>query len=324
MQDSFDDYLVTEQRVLSEVDEYSAYCFYLGYEPELRKAYHCPYRKDDKPSFSLFNSRKGASVQYMWKDSGDGRAGTLFTLVGLLFGIQGEDILRKIDEDFGLEYYEDSKPLILKPPLVPPPTEKTAAHIRVRYKKFNEEATVYWKQYIDNLQLLNTYNVRFVEAFWTREEQLYPTIPKTLTFSYRIDNHFKVYQPFNSDYKFINNFDESEIEGWEQLSATGDLLIITKSTKDVMVLRDLGYDAIAPRGESILIPPHKLRELEQRFKRIIILFDNDGKHKASSYPYKSVEVPLSTGAKDVSDYRAMYGRDKTLQLLNDLVWNGMK
>lgn len=54
----------------------------------------------------------------------------------------------------------------------------------------------------------------------------------------------------------------------------GDLLIITKSMKDIMCLYEMGYTAISPASESTfltqMLQMHKLR-----FKRILICFDRD-------------------------------------------------
>lgn len=333
MKDSFEEvmrnYLIDEQRVLEEVDEYSAYCYYLSFNPTLRKAYNSPFRKDYKPSFSLYPARKGANIEYFWKDSGIGKSGNIFTLVGLLYGLKGDDILRKIDEDFDVGLYSTKSNLVLKPPFVPAPPDKQPSSIRVRYKAWTEEGRAYWRDYIDNLTLLNTYYVQEVQVFWVREDQDIPIRPKGLTFSYRIDEidessgeitpHYKIYQPYNDTYKFINDYTDQMVEGYQQLPEVSDLLIITKATKDVIVLRDLGYNAIAPRGESVMIPTHILLELAKRFTRIIILFDNDGKHKGSSYPYKKIEIPLTSNTKDVSDYRKMYGRESTEILLKELL-----
>ena len=49
---------VTEQLILERVDEYSLYCYYMGYEPIIGKKYHSPLRKgDDDPSFVIFERK---------------------------------------------------------------------------------------------------------------------------------------------------------------------------------------------------------------------------------------------------------------------------
>ena len=48
----------------------------------------------------------------------------------------------------------------------------------------------------------------------------------------------------------FNGGSAKDIEGYDQLSLNGDTLILTKSLKDCMCYRLLGYDAISLQGET--------------------------------------------------------------------------
>ena len=89
-------------------------------------------------------------------------------------------------------------------------------------------------------------------------------------------DHFKIYRPLADKYtKWRNNLASYDIQGYEQLPKKGDLLIITKSLKDVMCLYEMGYTAISPSSESTFISDKALNQLKRRFKRILICFDRD-------------------------------------------------
>lgn len=127
-------------------------------------------------------------------------------------------------------------------------------------------------------------------------------------YAYKVYNNFKIYRPLADKYtKWRNNLTENDIQGFKQLPKTGDILIITKSMKDVMCLYEMGIPAISPSSESTFIPDKALNQLKKRFKTILICFDRD--EVGCKYLRK---ISLKTGlkpflvhkkwkAKDISD-----------------------
>ena len=95
-------------------------------------------------------------------------------------------------------------------------------------------------------------------------------------YAYKVYDRFKIYRPLADKYtKWRNNLTPYDIQGYEQLPKKGDLLIITKSMKDVMCLYEMGYTAISPASESTFLTPDVIDALKLRFKRILICFDRD-------------------------------------------------
>lgn len=101
--------------------------------------------------------------------------------------------------------------------------------------------------------------------------------------------------------------------------------------KDVMVLRELGYNAIAfnsegipTKGENGAFVRETIEHLKSRFERVILFLDNDvaGKeysHKISRH-YGIPYVLIPDGEpKDISDYLAKYNRRKTKRMFNKLI-----
>ena len=55
----------------------------------------------------------------------------------------------------------------------------------------------------------------------------------------------------------------------------GDILCVTKSMKDVMLLHELGITAIAPCSENLFLTEKQYNALRPNFKHCIVFFDND-------------------------------------------------
>lgn len=55
----------------------------------------------------------------------------------------------------------------------------------------------------------------------------------------------------------------------------GDLLVITKSLKDVMCLYEYGITAIAPCSENEFLTNTQYQKVKSKFKHIALLWDND-------------------------------------------------
>ena len=108
------------------------------------------------------------------------------------------------------------------------------------------------------------------------------------------------------------------------LPKKGNLLIITKSMKDVLTLKGLGYAAIAPQSENSYPKREQIEVLKSRFDKILVFLDNDRaglKAMASlrrMYRLLFYAIPLNYKVKDISDFHKKYGRAKTQQLIDSL------
>ena len=97
------------------------------------------------------------------------------------------------------------------------------------------------------------------------------------------------------------------------------MLIITKSMKDVLCLNSFGYEAIAARGENILLPKECIEYMKKRYNRILVLFDNDMKHKGDEYEFDKIYVPrLWDTDKDTSDFCNNHGKHETADMLRQI------
>lgn len=112
--------------------------------------------------------------------------------------------------------------------------------------------------------------------------------PRDPGYVYRWSNEplaFQTYRPLTRDQKnkFRGQNNGHLLHGIDQLPQTADHLIIASSRKDVIILRRLGYLAVAPIGETTLKSLlAMIRELSGRFANIYILYDSDAAGEASA------------------------------------------
>lgn len=101
--------------------------------------------------------------------------------------------------------------------------------------------------------------------------------------------------------------------------------------KDVMVLRELGYSAIAfnsegipTKGENKKFIQDTIANLQLRFTEIAFFMDNDvaglNYTVSLSKAYNLPAITIPTGQpKDISDYIEKYGQRKTKSLLKKII-----
>lgn len=93
------------------------------------------------------------------------------------------------------------------------------------------------------------------------------------------------------------------IEGLDQLRSS-NVLIITKSLKDVMTFRVLGFNAIASISESVVLNEERLEDLRRRYRFIFTYLDNDATGIKLTERYANLGIPsirIYTKVKDISD-----------------------
>ena len=297
----YNKHVLNASSILSLVDDFTIFCHYLGFQPEIYQKYRSPLRADDtNESFTLFI---GPKEKTYFKDFGTGARGDVFDFIQKLYNISFSETLNLVNKDFALGIGGD-KPVkdIVVPKLVPVIRPRKELRITSR-EGFSEQGLAFWRQFHIRPETLSLYNVTQVTHVHYDEDSIRP---RGLAFAYRIGSYYKIYQPFSERFKFTSSFPREYVEGMMQLKYNSDTLIITKSLKDVMCLREVGFEAVSPKSENTPIMPHILKKLENHYRRIYVLFDNDnaGKIGAQDYPYRRIFL---TKAKDVSDHIRDYG-----------------
>lgn len=258
---------ITLDYILSKVTEYDIYARYIG-QFKVGFIYNSPFRKDKNPSFGIFYSKRTGKL--LFKDHGNGLCGDVITFVEHFTGLTNyNDVLQRIVKDMSI-----TNNTVFKSTREYEKNDETV--IGVVRQDFTDIDKEYWSQFHITQKTLKKFNVNSIKYYLCNGIVKGIYKDENPMYAYKVYNRFKIYRPYADKYtKWRNNLTEYDIQGFAQLPEKGDLLIITKSMKDVMCLYEMGYNAISPSSESTFIPDNILEQLKKRFKNILICFDRD-------------------------------------------------
>lgn len=316
-------FMPTRANILEAVDEYTLYCFYTEI-PDLvpKKRYSSPIRDEGIASFNIFPANQIPDCEFAWKDHGIGISGDIFRLIKLRYGLKTEEeVISLICQDFTLDFRTEkieAKISLFKKPEVSP------VKIKIHSIPFTKQAYEYWAQFGITPKTVVKYNTTQIDYYWTVEDQAYPTSATPMTFAYRVGQYYQLYSPLASkEEKWRTDFPPGYFLGYQQLPETGEILVIDKSNKDVMLDYELGYPATAGKSETTMIPPGKMLEFKTRFKKIFLTLDPDnaGKLQTEKYMklYPWLEPRFLTQAKDKTDLVKLVGFDNAKTIINQLL-----
>ena len=307
--------------LLSMLDDESIYTYYLG-SIKVNKLINSPLRDGDKnPSFAIFRGKEGG---LFFKDHGTGEGGNSFKFVKLMAKI---DTREELEKEL-LRIVKKTNPSMI----VKNHTYSTVEHtvdIGIVRQPFTEVDKRFWKQFHISLDTLRKYQVfsikyflcnRIVKGIYKEDSPMY---------AYKVLDKFKIYRPLASKYtKWRSNLTNSHVQGLSEIPIDGgNLLIITKSLKDVMCCYEMGFNAIAASSETSFIPEDILEDLKNKWKNIVILYDRDktGMLKARQYSkqYKldAFFIHRRFKAKDLSDAIKLNGFDQVNKWLSKTLEN---
>jgi hypothetical protein len=327
--------LVTKEDLLKVINDIDVFKFYTGKDVVMGSRMSSPLREDKNPSFGYFI---GSSGEICFKDFVSG-AGDCIKFVQLLFDLNFFEALSKIVIDFKLTDQFLCKEL--------PRTSndlgkkqdrdnllKTSSQLTIgkRRREFTAKDYAYWLKFGIDSDTLKKYNVEAIDYLFLNQKPFYLN---KFAYAY-VENKdgkesYKIYQPFNEEFKWLNNHNDSVWQGWTQLPASGKELIITKSLKDVMAIDAVyGMPVVSLQSESVAPKEHIINELKDRFHIIYVLYDNDfdkeqnwgrilGDKLAIEHDLIQIEIPTSLRSKDFSDLVAMHGADTAKRVLDHLI-----
>lgn len=306
--------LLTKKAVLEKVTQEQIFERYLGLPVDEGVQYCNPLRIDQKPGAKYYYNGIGTLYfhdfgKFHWD---------CFAVVQYRYNISFIDSLRLIVKDFHLnglspEFHHVREPAI-----------KLREDIRVSIRKWEDSDIKFWGQYNIGAYELMTYKVYPCKSVWMNNEYYRCKSNDPCYCYYFGDNLYKLYFPYRRERgRFFQNInrDDNILQGLAQLPQGGDILIITKSMKDVMCLSSLGYNSVAVHDEYHVINEEMFINLYNRFDMIYTLFDNDlpGKRLSIKYLWKyktnSLLVPKDL-SKDISDLVKSYGVEFVKNLIH--------
>lgn len=230
---------INTENILVKISEYDIFMRYMpsNIPWKLDSITSSPFRKDNNPSFIIGN-REG---RLYFKDFAvaDLR-GDAFDFVQKLYGISVfQDVLRKIDSDFGLGFNSDKNIDVYKKIVSqykqPETSGKRHSLIQVITRKFNKEELDYWAEYHQGIEDLRTNKIYSIkEVFLNRKR--FNISKDELRFGYLYEGgYWKIYRPFQTKKrKWMSSVPIHIAYGLENLRSDKNALIC-KSLKDYLV-----------------------------------------------------------------------------------------
>lgn len=315
---------ITREDIFNVISQEDIYSFYVGFRIEDGDRINSPLRKDSVPSFGFFYRRDRTGI-LMYNDLATHDSGDCIIFVCKLFKLDYKDALFKIAYDFNLSKIEitsERKKIINSVKII----DKTPIKIGIKSRNWKSYDAKFWKSFGICKKTLIKYNVIPIQYVFYNGN---PTKTDKHAYAYLEfkDNTttYKIYQPFNKKYKWINNANYSVHQGYSQLPKKGNLLIITKSLKDVMSIRDVvKIPSVALQSESVMIKDTVMDEYKFRFKKVVCLFDNDNAGKKLSsefvkmYDIEEFFMPNIKNVTDFSDLVKKIGVKKSIEKFNQI------
>jgi hypothetical protein len=322
---------LTRDDILELISQEDIFTYYIGEKISIKETYNSPLRNDDVPSFSFYYRRDNSGI-LMFYDFGTKECGDCIVFITKLFGLTYGNALLKIAYDFKLSdiYISANKRKELKKNTKI--IQNNSVKIGIKRRRWQMQDVKYWKIFGICKATLEKYRVAPIEYVFFNNN---PKKVDKLTYSYQEYKDdiitYKIYQPYSKKYKWMNNANYTVHQGYRQLPEKGELLIITKSLKDVMSLKDVvGINAIGLQSESVNVKSSVIEEYKTRFDKVLCLFDNDKPgirfsedfHKDHKLPY--FFMPNIEGVTDFSDLVKIVGVEEAKKIFKKIIENEIK
>ena len=275
-----------------------------------------PFRDDERPTCSIRRMSGNGQLYFMdWAV-----LDKALDVFGLYMYVHGCDFSEAVDGLFDLMAGDRSK--------------KTPQLSSIRVKQLSEtrlSATSrdwlqtdlnWWMTFGIDKQTLEFFQVSAARFVWLGDDIVYQhSSPQIFpAYLYKGPSSLKAYFPHRTEFRFYHN-NANHLQGLEQLPLSGEMVVITKSLKDVMTLYRFNVPAVAPQSESIVITPEQLANLRSRFTHVVVLFDNDHAGINALRRYKKLNLRVFMlsrhNAKDISDYYRKYGAEMTREIISN-------
>lgn len=302
---------------------------YTGNDVTSKKLVTSCLRSDNHVTVGYYKSKSG--ILYM-HDFATNEHLDCWNVVMRLYNCSFYKALNIIANDFGLS---DTNVVPTKINIIPEIKETESSIIQVQIKDFTDRELEWWKSFGISKKTLKKYHIFSVQHVFLNGELKFTSSEQCPIYGYYFGKDknkkefWKIYFPMNKNkgIRFINNLPKKILQGYHQLPKNGDLLVITKSMKDLCAMYEFDIPAVSTASESTFISDKQLEEFKSRFKHIIVIFDSDrpGKHNMwlirKKYPELNYYVLPNTLEKDFTDSIKKIGVDKMKELVNQFMSN---
>jgi len=317
---------ITKKFLLDNNNQETYLQYYLGI-PVQKGLFVSPLRSDSSPTCSFYKNKSGDII---FKDFRGDFSGNFISVVMYKFQCSYYKALQIIANDFG--YIENRNLEKSTRPIEIAKTEfkdSGKATIQVEIRDFDVYELEWWDSFGISLDTLHKFRVYSCKSVFLNGNYHCSSSYRDPIYGYYRGKkegfeYWRIYFPKRKSFRFLSNWTATIIQGSQQLPKEGDLLVITKSMKDVMCLYELGITAIAPCSENLFLTDTQYTKLCSRFKNIVLFYDNDlagisNMNKIrKKFNIKCYWIPKSYKAKDISDFYKKYGKVKTKEFINSV------
>lgn len=308
-----------------------------------------PFRKDEDPTCNYYYTAGKLRIRDFGGDLQDRLYNMdVFDVVGHIHRIKSNDkqgfkiIQNIIAKDFNIHKYKNNQEEIqLLDTFLINQKQRTRKLRRIKIvpRAWNRGDEQYWyNKYGIGSNTLQQHKVYAVEAVYMEDyhgdlNMLYEYDYRNPAYAYyggiEQEIHlWKVYFPLNTNPKFTKILANKQFtQGFDTFLPTR-IGVITKSYKDVMVLKQFGVQAVTLSTETSILTADEIFFLKMNCDIVISLLDYDKQGIKMANKLKKIYgiQPLMLtrgrygkpdyGVKDISDFRERYGRDTTLKIIN--------
>jgi hypothetical protein len=189
-------------------------------------------------------------------------------------------------------------------------------HIIYKERKWNNSDKKFWNSFGISVKSLEEENVKAVEYFTVSDGLASKHWKPNLCYAFHVhistvedkSSRVKLYMPkTNGKSSWVTTCLPSDL--WGPKNPSKDKAIITKSLKDLIILKKLlpDFDVYSVQNEQVFIPT-KIREMFlENYEEIVLLYDNDSSGKKGAEKNKEVflsekvKVAFLDDEKDISD-----------------------
>lgn len=320
--------MITEAHLYQFVTDEEIFHYYLPQFKRVSAKFRID-ENDDDPSAGIFKADNGT---LLYKNFVTGECVAAINYVMCRLGLKYNKAIQKIAYDLNVpnvvEVRINDIPAKVQVENKIENVCERKQNLKVKRRPFNKAELDYWKTYDIDAALLKLYKVTALQIYWWCDVQY---VPKEMCFCYHFPEDdlysYKLYFPINKH--FISSTSANAVQGYLQLDRSQRLCVITKSLKDVMFLRSLGINAVAPQSESCHIPTKIMEDLRDNFD-CFIWYDNDIPGRkgalriAKQFGFNRDRIILISqhlrkqGVKDPTDMRKIKGREFTLEYITKL------
>lgn len=313
---------LTKSYLLSKYTE-EQYMSYYVQHPINNKLFCSVLRKDKNPTCGFYRNKRN---ELIFHDFATGQHLNFIGVVQEMYNLTYHQALKQIAKDFRL--LDDTTTNIRCIKTIPKFENKGPAQIRVKVKDFTESELKWWKSFGITLKTLKKFHVYSCENVFLNGNLF--TSNSKLTFGYYGGKRngfelWRIYYSQRKEFRFLTNWNSKKIQGFEELPKYGNILVITKSLKDVMAMYEFGISACAPNSETQFVTDSVLDQLKTRFKHIIVFYDNDKAGKVNMAKLRKLHPELNYFcipkgyAKDFTDTYKKYGKKEMIKFILQVI-----